>query len=46
MLAIARFTDAVKQLKITDYTEHTADYGSLPDLSKTNKDSDILVRHS
>jgi len=36
------FTDAVKQLKITDYTEHTADYGSLPDLSKTNKDSDIL----
>lgn len=36
------FTDAVKQLKITDYTEHTADYGQLPDFSKTSSDNDIL----
>jgi len=40
------FTDAVKQLKITDYTEHTADYGALPDFSQTNPDSDILFTYN
>jgi len=35
-------TDAVKQLKLTEYTEHTADYGSLPDFSKTSGENDIL----
>eukprot|EP00525_Craspedostauros_australis_P013802 CAMPEP_0198136328 /NCGR_PEP_ID=MMETSP1442-20131203/61056_1 /TAXON_ID= /ORGANISM="Craspedostauros australis, Strain CCMP3328" /LENGTH=345 /DNA_ID=CAMNT_0043797541 /DNA_START=710 /DNA_END=1747 /DNA_ORIENTATION=- len=38
------FADAVSHLKLKDtveVTEFTADYGSLPDLSKTNPDHDI-----
>lgn len=38
------FADAVSHLKLRDsveVTEHTADYGELPDLSKTNPDNDI-----
>jgi len=38
------FADAVSHLKLRDtvtVNEHTADYGSLPDLSKVNKDNDI-----
>eukprot|EP00462_Mataza_sp_D1_P021217 CAMPEP_0175136182 /NCGR_PEP_ID=MMETSP0087-20121206/9133_1 /TAXON_ID=136419 /ORGANISM="Unknown Unknown, Strain D1" /LENGTH=394 /DNA_ID=CAMNT_0016418909 /DNA_START=162 /DNA_END=1346 /DNA_ORIENTATION=- len=34
------FTDATAQLKL-DVNKHEADYGQLPDLSKTNKDNDI-----
>jgi phosphoserine aminotransferase len=36
--------DAISHLKLRDtveVTEHTADYGELPDLSKTNPDNDI-----
>ena len=38
------FGDAVSHLKLRDsveVTEHTADYGELPDLSKTSKENDI-----
>lgn len=38
------FADAVSHLKLKDtveVNEHTADYGELPDLSKTNPDNDI-----
>jgi len=35
-------TDVVKQLKISDVTTHVADYGLLPDLTKTNPDHDIV----
>lgn len=38
------FADAISHLKLRDsveVNEHTADYGSLPDLSKTNSDNDI-----
>lgn len=38
------FGDAISHLKLRDsveVTEHTADYGELPDLSKTSKDNDI-----
>jgi hypothetical protein len=35
-------TDLTKQLKIKDVVEHTAEYGALPDLSKTSPDRDIL----
>ncbi len=38
------FADAVSHLKLKDTVqvfEHTADYGSLPDLSKTNPNNDI-----
>ena len=38
------FADAVSHLKLRDsvqVNEHTADYGELPDLSKTNSDNDI-----
>jgi phosphoserine aminotransferase len=38
------FTDAVENLKLRDtvqVNEFTADYGELPDLSKTNPDHDI-----
>ena len=38
------FTDAIKHLKLRDtvqVNEYTADYGELPDLSKTNPDHDI-----
>lgn len=35
--------DAMTHLGLSDQvTEHTADYGHLPDLSKTNPESDIL----
>lgn len=35
--------DAMTHLGLKDQvTEHTADYGHLPDLTKTNPDSDIL----
>lgn len=35
--------DAMNHLGLQDrVTEHTADYGHLPDLTKTNPDSDIL----
>ncbi|CAN0233449.1 unnamed protein product, partial [Hapterophycus canaliculatus] len=35
--------DAMSHLGLKDQvTEHTADYGHLPDLSQTNPDSDIL----
>ncbi len=39
------FADAVSHLKLKDIVkvnEHTADYGSLPDLTKTNPENDIL----
>ncbi|CAM9419372.1 unnamed protein product [Heterosigma akashiwo] len=35
------FGDATSHLGLQDVTEHAADYGHLPDLSKTNPDSDI-----
>jgi phosphoserine aminotransferase len=35
-------TDLLKQLKLKNVVEHTADYGVLPDLSKTKKDHDII----
>ena len=38
------FGDAISHLKLRDsveVTEHTADYGELPDLSKTSKENDI-----
>lgn len=38
------FADAVSHLKLrdsVDVNEHTADYGKLPDLSKTNPENDI-----
>mmetsp|Transcript_5525 Transcript_5525/g.10791 ORF Transcript_5525/g.10791 Transcript_5525/m.10791 type:complete len:419 (+) Transcript_5525:131-1387(+) len=38
------FADAISHLKLRDtieVTEHTAGYGELPDLTKTNKDRDI-----
>ena len=38
------FADAISHLKLRDtvtVNEHTADYGDLPDLSKTNPDNDI-----
>jgi phosphoserine aminotransferase len=35
-------TDITKQLKVAEVTEITAGYGHLPDLSKTNKDHDIV----
>lgn len=38
------FADAISHLKLRDLVEvneHTADYGELPDLSKTNPDNDI-----
>ena len=39
------FTDAISHLKLKDIVninEHTADYGDIPDLTKTNSDNDIL----
>mmetsp|Transcript_1010 Transcript_1010/g.2135 ORF Transcript_1010/g.2135 Transcript_1010/m.2135 type:complete len:419 (-) Transcript_1010:65-1321(-) len=39
------FADAISHLKLRDtveVTEHTADYGELPDLTQTKKDRDIL----
>jgi phosphoserine aminotransferase len=35
-------TDIVKQLKLEEVNEFKADYGLLPDLSKTNSDNDIV----
>lgn len=35
-------TDIVKQLKLTDVQQYTADYGQLPDLSQVNKDHDVV----
>ena len=35
-------TDVVKQLKLEDVTEHKADYGFLPDLTKVNFDNDVV----
>jgi phosphoserine aminotransferase len=35
-------TDAVKQLKLKDVRTFEADYGQLPDLSKTDSDRDIV----
>ena len=34
--------DCKKQLKLTDLNVYTADYGSLPDLSKVNWDRDVI----
>jgi len=36
------FDDAVKELKLQNVTEITADYGKLPDFAKTNPDHDII----
>ena len=40
------FTDAISHLKLREQgvhvTEHTADYGHLPDLTKTSPDRDVL----
>lgn len=36
------FSDVVKQLKLDNVNEHTADYGLLPDLSKVNFDNDVV----
>ena len=35
-------SDVTSQLKLENVTEITADYGALPDLSKTSKDHDIV----
>jgi phosphoserine aminotransferase len=35
-------TDVVKQLKLKDVRQITADYGSLPDLSQVNPDHDVV----
>ena len=35
-------TDITKQLKLDNVTTHVADYGVLPDLTKTNPDHDIV----
>jgi phosphoserine aminotransferase len=35
-------TDAVKQLKLKDARQITADYGHLPDLSRVNPDHDVV----
>jgi phosphoserine aminotransferase len=35
-------TDVVKQLKLKDVTKLTAGYGEIPDLTKTDKNSDIV----
>lgn len=35
-------TDAVKQLKLDDLNNYTADYGLLPDLSQANPDHDCI----
>jgi phosphoserine aminotransferase len=34
--------DAVKHLKLTEVNDFTADYGKIPDLTKTNPEHDIL----
>ncbi len=34
--------DVLKQLKLGNVTEHFADYGKLPDLSKVNFDNDVV----
>jgi phosphoserine aminotransferase len=36
------FKDMKKELKLDNVVEHSADYGHLPDLSKTNPDHDIV----
>ena len=36
------FGDATAQLKLDNVTEFSADYGQLPDLTKTNPNHDIL----
>lgn len=36
------YTDAVKELKLDNIREFKADYGELPDLTKTNADHDIV----
>jgi len=35
-------TDITKQLKLDNVTTHVADYGVLPDLTKTNPDHDVV----
>lgn len=40
------FSDATKELKLDNVTEITADYGVLPDMSKTNSDHDILFTYN
>ena len=35
-------TDITKQLKLENVTSFTADYGSLPDLTQTNSDHDVV----
>ncbi|NQW00920.1 MAG: phosphoserine transaminase [Rhodospirillales bacterium] len=35
-------SDVLKQLKLENVTEHFADYGKLPDLSKVNFDNDVV----
>lgn len=35
-------SDVLKQLKLDNVTEHFADYGKLPDLSKVNFDNDVV----
>ena len=35
-------SDVLKQLKLQNVTEHFADYGKLPDLSKVNFDNDVV----
>ena len=36
------FSDIIKQLKLENVRNHTADYGQLPDLSKVNCDNDVV----
>jgi len=40
------YNDAVNQLKLPDVTEHKADYGVLPDLSKVNWDNDVVFTYN
>jgi len=39
-------TDAVKQLKLNNIIKHEADYGLLPDLSKTNFSNDVVFTYN
>ena len=39
-------TDAIKQLKLKNVTNHEADYGLLPDLTKVNFDNDVVFTYN
>ena len=39
-------TDVIKQLKLKNVTNHEADYGLLPDLTKVNFDNDVVFTYN